>query len=262
LQSAPTVFCFIKKWYTIEHMKHEHHHKREDFIHHNKSIDGSLVREIVFGMEDGLVSTLGAITGIAAAAQSHYLVVLAGFVVISVESISMAVGSYLSNKSEKEIDERKVFEEKTELKEYPEEEKKELIAMYVQEGWPSPLATQMTEVAAKNPKLFLKEMVLRELKIIPGEQGSPLRNGIAMGISYIIGGSIALLPYIFISTVHLAIIVSVPITLCALFLLGVGTARFSKRKWWKSGLEMLILAALAASIGYGVGQGVDLLVQK
>lgn len=243
-------------------MKHEHHHKREDFIHHNKSIDGSLVREIVFGMEDGLVSTLGAITGIAAAAQNHYLVVLAGFVVISVESISMAVGSYLSNKSEKEIDERKVYEEKTELKEYPEEEKRELVAMYINEGWPAPLAKEMTEVASKNSKLFLKEMVLRELKIIPEEQGSPLRNGIAMGISYIMGGSIPLLPYVLIPTIHIAIIVSVPLTFVGLFFLGVGTARFSKRKWWKSGLEMLILAALAAGIGYGVGQGVDYLVKK
>lgn len=243
-------------------MKHDHHHKRDDFIHHNKSIDGSLVREIVFGMEDGMVSTLGAITGIAAAAQNHYLVVLAGFVVISVESISMAVGSYLSNKSEKEIDERKVYEEKTELKEYPEEEKKELIAMYMSEGWPAPLAKEMTEVASKNSKLFLKEMVLRELKIIPDDMGNPLRNGIAMGISYVIGGSLPLLPYILLSHISTAITVSIPLTLAGLFLLGVGTSRYSKRAWWKAGLEMLILAALAAAIGYGVGQGVDALVKK
>lgn len=243
-------------------MKHDHHHKRDDFIHHNKSVDGSLVREIVFGMEDGMVSTLGAITGIAAAAQNHYLVVLAGFVVISVESISMAVGSYLSNKSEKEIDERKVYEEKTELKEYPEEEKKELIAMYINEGWPAPLAKEMTAVAAENPKLFLKEMVLRELKIIPDDMGNPLRNGIAMGISYVIGGSLPLVPYILISHISTAIIVSIPVTLAGLFFLGVGTSRYSKRAWWKAGLEMLVLAALAAAIGYGVGQGVDALVKK
>ncbi len=243
-------------------MKIEHHHGRKDFIHHRKNVDTSLVREVVFGMEDGMVSTLGAITGIAAAANNHYLVVLAGLVVISVESISMAVGSYLSNKSEKEIEERKLFEEKFELKAYPEEEKKELIGMYMKDGWPQALAHQMGEVASQNKKLFLREMSVRELNILPENIGNPLKNGMFMGISYIIGGSIPLLPYILISQIPMAITLSIPITLFGLFCLGVGTSHFSKRSWWKAGMEMLVLAALAALVGYGVGQAVDTLISK
>lgn len=57
------------------------------------------MREIVFGLEDSLVSTLGAITGIAAGANSTYIVILSGLVLITVESISMAAGSYLSSKT-------------------------------------------------------------------------------------------------------------------------------------------------------------------
>ena len=86
-----------------------------DYIHHIKNGSTATFREMIFGMEDGMVSTLGAITGIAAASGSYFAVILAGLVIISVESISMAVGSYLSSKSAKNIEERMLVEEKTEL---------------------------------------------------------------------------------------------------------------------------------------------------
>ena len=111
------------------------------------------MRQLVFGMEDGMVSTLGSITGIAAATQNPFTTVLAGVVIVAVESISMAVGSYLSSKSVRAIDERKLDEEREELKSFPKEEEQELVGMYVHDGWPKPLAQTMASVAAKNKKL-------------------------------------------------------------------------------------------------------------
>lgn len=61
------------------------------------------VREIIFGLEDSLVSTSGVVVGIAAGTENRYLVILSAFVVIVVESLSMAAGTYLSNKSEMEV---------------------------------------------------------------------------------------------------------------------------------------------------------------
>lgn len=209
-------------------------------------------------MEDGMVSTMGAITGIAAATQNYFTVILTGFVIIAVESISMAVGSYLSSKSERDIDERKLAEEKIELKKYPQEEKEELVGMYVKDGWPKALSEQMAEVASKNKKLFLQEMAYRELKVFPDQMSFPLRNGVAMGISYILGGLIPLVPYLLFSVTQ-AILPSVIITLLALFALGALTTKYSKRQWWKAGLEMFLLASGAALVGYLVGQGVDYL---
>jgi predicted membrane protein (TIGR00267 family) len=75
------------------------------------------MREIVFGLEDSLVSTLGAVTGIAAGAGSTFVVILSGLVLISVEALSMAAGSYLSSKSAAEAEEEVLKEEgKTERK--------------------------------------------------------------------------------------------------------------------------------------------------
>lgn len=232
-------------------------HRNPDYIHHQKHPSASLIREVVFGMEDGMVSTMGAITGIAVGTGNHFTVILSGLVIIAVESISMAVGSYLSSKSERAIDERKLQEEKTELKKYPREEEQELTGMYIKDGWPKNLAAEMARVAAQNKRLFLQEMAYRELKIIPEKLEQPFRNAVAMGISYIIGGSISLFPYFLISSVRQVMPISVGITLIGLFILGALTTKFSKRPWWQAGLEMLGLAAAAAFIGYAVGQAVN-----
>lgn len=227
-----------------------------DYIHHTNNGSTGTFKEMIFGMEDGMVSTLGAITGIAAVSESYFTVILSGLVIISVESISMAVGSYLSSKSAKHIEERMIIEETTELKKFPAEEKKELIDIYITDGWPVDLANQMAEVASKNKDLFLQEMIYHELGIVPEKMANPLKNGTVMFFAYMFGGSIPLVAYFFLP-IHTAIIVSVIITLAGLFLLGVYAAKFSKRKWWKAGLEMFVLATSAAAIGYIVGQLVD-----
>jgi len=226
--------------------------RRSDFIHHQKSGILSVIREVVFGLEDGMVSTLGALTGIAIGTGSYFVVILSGFVVIIVESISMGVGSYLSTKSVKEIGERKLKEEKIELKEWPEAEKRELVEMYIKDGWPTDLARKMALVASKNKLLFLQEMAYRELQIHPKKLGKPLQGGICMFFSYIIGGSVPILPYFFFP-ISSALILSIGITLLGLFIFGSITTKFTKRRWWKAGLEMFFLAGIAALVGYVIG---------
>lgn len=249
---SPTATCAIFTL-TLNSMGVQDVHYRPDYIHHQKIPRSSLVREVVFGMEDGMVSTMGAITGIAAGTKNYFFIILSGLVIIAVESISMAVGSYLSSKSEKEIDERKLIEEREELKRYPKEERRELAEMYVKDGWPDPLAAQMAEVASQNKELFLQEMAYRELKIIPDSLERPLQNGAAMGVAYIVGGAVPLLPYIALGAVAVATPVSLVATLAGLFALGAYTTKFSRRPWWRAGLEMVGLAAAAALIGYAVG---------
>lgn len=236
-------------------------HNRPDFIHHQKkSVNVSIIREAVFGLQDGMVSTFGAITGIAAATNDQFTVILAGAVIIAVESISMGVGSFMSSKSEKEIDERKIHEEKIELLENPEAEKIELEGMFIDDGWPKKLAKSMALEASKNKDLFLKEMAYRELKLIPDNATSPGKNGIAMLFSYIIGGFVPLTVY-FILPIKSAIPISIFVTLIGLFLVGVWTTTFSKRKWWRAGFEMLLLAGIAGFVGYYIGQLVDKIIK-
>ncbi len=226
--------------------------KRPDFIHQQKSGIISFIREIVFGVEDGMISTLGVLVGIAIGTNSHFIIILSGFVIIIVESISMGVGSYLSAKSVREVAERKLKEEKTELKEYPEIEKQELTEIYIKDGWPPNLANEMALVASKNKSLFIQEMAYRELHIHPEKLEKPMQGGIFMFFSYIIGGTIPLLPY-FVFPVSSAIVFSIGITIIGLFFLGCITTKFTKRSWLKAGFEMFFVAGIAALVGYIVG---------
>lgn len=238
---------------------HLPHHK--EYIHHQDHRVSSRVREVVFGMEDGMVSTMGAITGIAAATRDPFIVLLSGFVIIAVESISMGVGSYLSSKSEKEVKLKKISEERGEIAQYPDAEAKELYELYIKNGWSEDLAKKMVKEASKKHGLFLNEMACHELKIIPDSLEEPLENAFFMGISYVIGGAIPLVAYLFLP-VPFALMVSIPLTMVGIFILGVFTTKFTGRRWWKAGMEMFLLAAAAALVGYGVGRIADMLIAR
>lgn len=224
----------------------------KDYIHHQKSEIANVLKEVVFGLEDGMVSTLGSIAGIAIGSGNKATVILAGTVIIAVESISMGIGSYLSNKSEEEMNQRKIHEEIEELKNSPKEEKEELYQIYINDGWTEKLAREMSEEASKNEKIFLKEMVLRELNI-PGEQESvSIKGGVYMFFAYIIGGLVPLSSYLFLP-IHTAVIVSVITTLIGLFALGMSTTKFTKQPLLKSGLRILIMGGIALVAGLAAG---------
>ena len=112
----------------------------------------------------------------------------------------------------------------------------------------------MVTEAKEKPELLLREMSYRELKLIPHKEGNPIQDGFVMWGSYIVGGMIPLLPYLVMKNPLETIPVSVSITLAGLFLLGAYVTKFSLRKWWKGGLEMLVLAGFAAAVGYIIGQ--------
>ena len=224
--------------------------------HHIDAAARTRLREAVFGTQDGLTSTLGALTGIAAGTGNSEPVIIAGFVIIVVESLSMAAGSYLSSKSQREYLERLLREEEEEIRSDPEKERQEIWEMYRARGY----ADQEIEIIARrlmsNPKLLLEDMAHKELGIVPAALEEPLSNAVVMGIAYVAGGLVPVLPYILLP-IATAMPVSIVGTLIALFLFGGLKGRVVKQSWWRSGLEMLVVAGLAALAGYLIGRAVD-----
>lgn len=223
------------------------------FNHSKSNNKSAIIREVVFGMEDGMVSTLGAITGIAVGSQDQYTVLLAGCVIVAVESVSMGIGSYISNKVSKEVDQNTIEEEKHEIDKHPSEETEELYSMFVRDGWPEHLAVSMTKYAKLSKKLMLREMQYRELGISPYGSGNPFINAVSMYFAYIAGGFIPLASY-FLLPIQFAIPISVVVTLCSLFVLGFATTRYTNNNPIRSGLRILILGGIALSVGYAVGE--------
>jgi len=211
------------------------------------------LREAVFGTQDGLISTVGALTGIAAGTQAREPVVIAGFVIIVVESLSMAAGSYLSSKSQREYLERLLREEEEEIKRDPEGERKEIWEMYQARGYEDAEIEIIAKRLMSNPKLLLEDMAHKELGIHPNVMEDPLSNAFVMGTTYVGGGLVPVLPYLLLP-LSTAIPVSVGGTFLALFLFGGLKGRLVRQSWWRSGLEMLSIAGLAALAGFFVGR--------
>lgn len=231
--------------------------------HHGIHVGGrrEWVREAVFGTQDGLISTMGALTGIAAGTQNAQAVVVAGFVIIAVESLSMAAGSYLSSKSQHEYLRRLLKEEEEEIARDPEGERKELWEMYRARGYTDEEITVIAKRLMDNPKLLLEDMAHKELGIYPDAMEEPLGNAIVMGIAYVCGGLVPVAPYLLLP-MQTAMPISIGGTLLCLFLFGGLKGRFVRQSWWHSGLEMLLVAGIAALAGFLVGRAVDVWILK
>ena len=214
---------------------------------------GSTIREVVFGIEDGMVSTLGAITGIAIGSGDLFTVILAGVVIIAVESISMGIGSYLANRTEDDVNAGRLAAKKDELVKNLQRKKDDLRAMLTRDGWSDTLAQDMSEYASENREVMLKELAFRELHIVDDASGTPVKNALLMYASYIIGGIIPLFAYFFLP-VSRAMPISIIVTLFSLFLLGAITTKFTREYWAKAGARILIFGTIALAVGFIVGE--------
>lgn len=213
----------------------------------------SAIRELVFGLEDGLVSTMGAVAGVAAGTGDARVVVLSGLVLIAVEALSMAAGSYLSNKSHRQLLEKRIRDEREEIETKPEEETEELRVMYRQRGFSPDEVEILVRRITQNKELWLEEMVAKELRIGTGELDEPKSRALVMGFAYIAGGAIPVLPYL-LWPISSAIFVSVAATIVALYAIGHAKGQAAGLSRWKSGGEMVLVASGAAILGYAIGK--------
>ena len=240
----------------MTHETEKEHHRLQQERHASPDVVRTRLREAVFGVQDGLISTMGALTGIAAGTQSGETVVVAGFVILTVESLSMAAGSYLSSKSQREYLERLLREEEEEIANEPEKERREIWEMYRSRGYTDEEIAVIAKRLMSDPKLLLEDMAHKELGISPAALEEPLGNAFVMGTAYVAGGLVPVLPYLLLP-IHAAMPLAVTGTLGVLFLFGGLKGRLVRQDWWRSGLEMLSVAGAAALAGFVIGHLVN-----
>ncbi len=214
---------------------------------------GRAIREIVFGANDGLVTTIGFVAGVTGSLAETRLVLLAGMAEMFAGAISMFFGAYISSKSQREFFVKEIRRERRELEENPEEEKEETRIIFRDMGFEDDEVETIVSRLTKNKKSWLRIMMREEMGIIVEEMENPLKIGTIMGISFTIGAIPPLLPYLFIDDAYSALKVAAPISLATMFAIGVGKTRITKTSWLKSGLEMLVIGSAAAGVGYLLG---------
>lgn len=213
-------------------------------------------REIVFGMEDSLVSTLGATAGVAVGSGSRFVVILTGMVLVSVEAISMAAGSYLSTKAAAEISHDRAKQDTSRLLQERVTDDESLGDMLKRKGFKAAEVTIVMDALGRERKLWLKEVSRAEFRFHTGSSTSPGFAALVMGISYVIGGVVILLPYFFLG-MGFATLASGIIAIVALFLLGAWKARLAEVPIMRSGMEMVMVSMVAALLGVVVGRLAD-----
>jgi VIT1/CCC1 family predicted Fe2+/Mn2+ transporter len=211
------------------------------------------IREVVFGAQDGLVSTLAVVATVAGAAGTPFPIVVAGIATALAGVFSMAAGEYIGSKSQREIFDAQVTSERTEIDERPGEAEAEVAFMLAEEGLGDEDAARVAAIMARHPEVLLRTMVSRELGIqVEDEHGGVLQGALLMGGAFGLGAFVPVLPFLFLP-VAVALPAAGIATGAALFGIGVVKSRWTHRGPLASGLEVLALAAFAGVAGYVFG---------
>lgn len=218
------------------------------------------IREVIFGAQDGLVSTLAVVSTVAGATTDRPVVLIAGIASGLAGIFSMAAGEYIGSKSQREIFEAQIVDERNEVHQRPGEAEAEIAFLLEADGLPRDDAIAVAASLAKHPEVLLKTMVEKELGlIVEPEEGSPLQGALVMGAAFGLGVIPPLLPHVFLAG-DAAVLVSVVITMVVLFGIGAVKSRWTHRSWISSGVEILALGAFAGIAGFFFGNLLPILV--
>ena len=220
------------------------------------------LKEVVFGAQDGILSTVALVTAVAVGvgASGTSTVLVAGLAAALAGMISMATGAYLGSRAEQDVQRSEIAREAQELEENPAEELAELVVIFQREGKSFAEAQALAEEISQDKDLWLNTLVEKELGISAGETTNPIKDGLVMGASFIIAALIPILPYFFFRG-PLAISISITGALTGLFVLGMGKGRLVQRSPLLQGLEILVIGAVSAGLGFILGDLIPRVIQ-
>jgi predicted membrane protein (TIGR00267 family) len=210
-------------------------------------------REAIFGAQDGLVSTLAVVSTVSGATNDRYPVLIAGVAASLAGIFSMAAGEYLSSKSQREISLAQIAEERERIADRPEAAQLELTHILEEDGLPRDEASIVAEVIGRHREMLLNTKVLRQYGVAVEEaEGSPLQGAAVMGAAFALGALAPILPYLLLPF-GIAVYLSVIATASVLFAIGVVKTRWTHGNPIWSGIEILVIGAVAGVVGYIFG---------
>jgi VIT1/CCC1 family predicted Fe2+/Mn2+ transporter len=212
------------------------------------------IREIVFGVNDGLVSVTVLVVAVAASGLSSKAVILAALAATTAATVSMALGAYLSTQAQNEYFQSEWEREMREVDEVPDEERREVEGILRQKGFPHDEAEQFTRRLMQDKHQWVDFMMKEELGIIVEGLDSPWTSAGIMALAVIAGSLAPVLPFLFIHIPPLAMRWAIGFALLAAFVLGAVKANVAKGVWWKSGLQFVLVAVIGIVLGILAGQ--------
>ncbi|MER1955459.1 MAG: VIT1/CCC1 transporter family protein [Desemzia incerta] len=217
---------------------------------------GEYIKSMVYGGLDGIITTFAVVSGVAGASLSLKIVIILGFSNLLADGFSMAVGDYLSSKSEKEYQEGITHQTKIAIKNNYQEEVHKMTHAYEVEGLSKEDAEIIAVTLAKYETPFVNQLSSQAYGNNHKEE-DPIKNALVTFFSFFVFGLVPLLAYILSTFIPFllenAFLLASVLTGTTLFTLGAVKSRITQSNWMRSGLEMLTVGGLAALVAYLVG---------
>ena len=218
------------------------------------------IRNVIYGVNDGLTATLGVLAGVGGASVDPRVVLIGGLSAMVASGVSMAGGAYLASKSQREVFEGQLAREAAEIEAMPELERAELVKIYRSKGLTPDEAKTIVGRITADKKVWLETQAREELGLDVAQFENPVREGLVAGVSTLIGGAIPVLGYLAgravlgaVSSGFGALAIAFALSAAFLFLIGSARSFFTGKGGVRSGLEMLAVGTVVASITYVVG---------
>ncbi len=210
------------------------------------------VKDVVIGMADGLTVPFALAAGISGAVDSIQIIVTAGLAEIAAGAIAMGLGGYLAAKTEEEHYKTERLRELHEIDILNERERQETREIFSEYGFSTDQVESLVDTIAKDKEKWADFMMRYELGLeMPDIRRAPI-SAMTIGASYIVGGLIPLSSYMFMETIHDALLVSIVATTCALGIFGAIKGKLIGVSPLKSALQTVAIGGLAAAVAYGI----------
>ena len=228
----------------------DHHHE----LH---STGSDLLRDIVIGMSDGLTVPFALAAGLSGAINSTNLIIIAGLAEIAAGSIAMGLGGYLAGQTEMDHYNAELSREYDEVKNVPEKEKEEVREFFESLGLSEEVQRKAASELTLDKDKWVDFMMKYELGLDKPDENRARKSAFNIGVSYIVGGLVPLLPYFFIKESFQALKLSAVITLISLFTFGFFKSKMTGVSPVKGAFKVMIIGALAAAAAFGIARLIE-----
>lgn len=212
----------------------------------------TLLRPIVFGANDGLVSNLALVMGVAGANAAPGVIVLAGIAGLLAGAFSMGVGEYISVQSQRELLDYQLDFQRHQLREAPDQERRILAEIYQKRGFTGDEAAHFVDRVFADPESATRLLIFEEVGLDARSIGSPWAAGGSSFLAFTLGALIPLVPYL-LAAGGVAFTTSLVVSLAALFVLGISISRLTRRHPLTTALRQVLLGGIAAGVTFAVG---------
>lgn len=212
----------------------------------------SRIREFVFGIQDGLISTVGLVAGMQAAGSSRFVILMAGSAAVLSGAFSMSAGAYLSAKAEKEIFDHELKQEAGFVEREPYLAQEGLLESLHREGLSREASYRIVKLLQAQKSVFVATFQEKVLGLGSADVNNPVKGALVMALSFILGGVIPVAPFVFLP-LDVALLLAAALAGVALFAVGMFKGRLAGQPLGRSGFEFFVIALAATAIGYGIG---------